>query len=424
MKAVLFLVLFVVYPIGVPAYPIYGSSDTGIRRLEGARLAHEGVVKGRQKVSGALLSVRDVDLRLLDYRDLELPEPDPQLSARIADLLGERSDRYGVSVLDLSDRAQPRYAEVGGSVSSNPGSVGKIVAATGLFQALADIYPHDLEKRRELLRDTHITADDFIVSDGHEVRFFDPQTRETTRRPLQQGDRATLFEFLDWMLSASSNAAASTVMEHAMLLTHYGKAFPVSDETGVSFFEQTPKQALSALFERTFEVPLTRNGIDITRFRQASFFTRTGQSKVPGGGPSRATSREMMKYLLRLEQGRIVDEFSSREIKRLLYVTERRIRYAASPALRDAAVYFKSGSLSACEPEAGFQCKQYHGNKHNLMSSIAIVESPAHGRKLHYLVALMSNVLRRNSALDHQSLATSIHRLIEQSHPTTRSERN
>jgi hypothetical protein len=33
-----------------------------------------------------------------------------------------------------------------------------------------------------------------------------------------------------------------------------------------------------------------------------------------------------MKLMLRLEQGRVVDEFSSREIKRMMYVTERRIR--------------------------------------------------------------------------------------------------
>ena len=51
-----------------------------------------------------------------------------------------------------------------------------------------------------------------------------------------------------------------------------------------------------------------------------------------------------------------MDEFSSREIKRLLYVTERRIRYAASPALASSAVYFKSGSLYECAKEAGFTC--------------------------------------------------------------------
>ena len=100
----------------------------------------------------------------------------------------------------------------------------------------------------------------------------------------------------------------------------------------------------------------------------------------------------------------------------MLYMTERRIRYASAPALRDSAVYFKSGSLYACEPEPDFKCGKYRGNKRNLMNSIAIVESPAKERKLYYLVSLTSNVLRKNSAVDHQTLATRIHRLIEKAH--------
>ena len=123
-----------------------------------------------------------------------------------------------------------------------------------------------------------------------------------------------------------------------------------------------------------------------------------------------------MRYLLRLEQGRVVDDFSSREIKRLLYMTERRIRYASSPALRDSAVYFKSGSLYSCAPEEGFTCRKYHGNKRNYMNSLAVVETPAGAPKLFYMVTLMSNVLRKNSAVDHQTLAARIHRILEADH--------
>lgn len=124
-----------------------------------------------------------------------------------------------------------------------------------------------------------------------------------------------------------------------------------------------------------------------------------------------------MQYLLRLEQGRLVDVFSSREIKRLIYMTERRIRYASSPALNDAAVYFKSGSLYRCKPEPDFVCRKYQGNVDNLLNSVAIVESPAGERRLYYLVVVMSNVLRKNSAVVHQTLATRIHRLLEAMHP-------
>jgi hypothetical protein len=136
---------------------------------------------------------------------------------------------------------------------------------------------------------------------------------------------------------------------------------------------------------------------------------------VPGV-TSYATTRELTRLLLRMEQGRLVDSFSSRELKRLLYVTERRIRYASSPALHEAAVYFKSGSWFGCEPEEGFVCRKYEGNVRNLMNSVGVIEAPAGAPRLYYLVSLTSNVLRKNSAVDHQSLATRIHRLIEQRH--------
>jgi hypothetical protein len=101
----------------------------------------------------------------------------------------------------------------------------------------------------------------------------------------------------------------------------------------------------------------------------------------------------------------------------MLYMTERRIRYASSPALADSAVYFKSGSLYSCRKEEGFKCRKYHGNVRNYMNSVAIIESPAGENRLHYIVTLISNVLRKNSAVDHQTLATRIHRIIEKDHP-------
>ncbi|MDH3474233.1 MAG: hypothetical protein OEM59_11125 [Rhodospirillales bacterium] len=413
--AILLPLLVFVPALPAAAYPLYGSEESGIRRLEEARLAQDGVIEGRKKISGELLSLEQVDLRLIGRKDLELPPADPAFTREIVGLLGAEANRYGIAVLDLSDPANPRYAEHNGFVAQNPGSVGKIMVGTGLFQALAEAYPTDLEKRRAVLRETVVTADDFIVSDSHTVRLWDPATRVLTRRPLQLGDRGSLYEWLDWMLSASSNAAAATVQKQAMLLKQFGTAYPVSDEAGIAFFKETKKDALRDLHVAALIDPLTRNGIDTTRLRQGSLFTHTGKAKVPGTS-SYATSRELLVWLLRLEQGRIVDEFSSREIKRLLYMTERRIRYASSPALHEAAVYFKSGSLYSCQPEEGFTCKKYHGNKVNYMNSVAIVESPAGSPRLYYMVALLSNVLRKNSAVDHQTLATRIHRLLEKHH--------
>ena len=404
------------------AYPLDGYPSTGIRRVEAAHLAVLGKMRGRRQPPGALLPADLVDLRLLDYPDLKLPQPDPEFTARIYQLLGDKADRYGISVLDLSDPDRPRYAEHRADFKQNVGSVGKIAVAVAVFQALADFYPEDIESRKRLLRETVITADAFIRKDHHEVRIFNPDTGALKVRRLREGDRGSLWEYLDWTLSASSNAAASMVMKNAMLLRHFGRDYPVTDDRADRFFQEASRQDLRELYEQTFLTPFTRNGLDLQYFRQGSFFTRYGKQRVPSGYNSYGTARELMRFLLLMEQGQLVDIFSSREIKRLLYMTERRIRYASSPALGDSAVYFKSGSLYSCRAEPGFKCKKYHGNAKNSMNSVAIVETPAGIKRLHYLTTLISNVLYKNSAVDHQTLATYIHRIIEADHPPSQME--
>ena len=421
MKTVISLRMLVLFGLLAPsllwAYPLDGYPDTGIRRVEGSRLANEGLVKDRKQPPGALLSTPQVDLRLLDHRDLELPAPDPGFTARVLKLLGDNASRYGIAVLDLSNPDKPRYAEHRGDFRQNVGSVGKLVVALGLFQALADTWPDDIRKRVDVLKNTIITADEFSHVDHHKMRIFDVESRKLTRRPMQDGDQASLWEYLDWMLSASANSAAAMVMREAMLLNQYGKAYPPSEEEIRRFFKETPGKERTALFQRTFFDPVTRNGLDLEGLRQGSFFTRRGKQLVNGGGNSYGTARQLLEFTLRMEQGRLVDEFSSRQIKRLLYMTERRIRYASSPALSKDAVYFKSGSLYSCMPEEGFSCGKYMGNKKNYMNSVAIVESPAGEYRLHYIATLISNVLRKNSAVDHQTLATRIHRLIQKANP-------
>jgi hypothetical protein len=397
------------------AYPLDGFEATGIRRLEGNRLANQGLVKDVKQPPGALLPLQEVDLRLLG-KTFDLPPPDPEFTRQVTNVLAGSMDAYGLAVLDLSDPAHPRYAEHRGDYKQNVGSVGKLIVVLSLFQALADVYPNDIEARKRILKNTVITADAFSQSDSHTVRIFDPKTRTLTRRPVQIGDRATLYEWLDWMLSPSSNSAGGMVMREAMLVRQFGTAYPVSEEEIKRFFDTTPKSQLTALFEKTFFEPVIQNGLDLNQLRQGSFFTAGGKQKVPGPSDSYGTARELMRYLLRMEQGRLVDVFSSREIKRLIYVTERRIRYASSPALTDAAVYFKSGSLFECAQEAGFICRPYAGNVRNYMNSTAIIESPAVGRRLYYMSTLVTNILRKNSAAEHQALATRLQQLIEADH--------
>jgi hypothetical protein len=402
------------------AYPLDSYEITGIGRLEEARRVQDGKLNGIKQPAGALLAREEVDLRMTAHRELDLPTPDAEFTREIVGLLGGYADRYALAVLDLSDPNAPRYAEHNGNVSRNPGSVGKLLVALGIFQALADIYPNDLDKRWHILKDSPVIADEFVISDSHTVRRWDRATERLIRRPLRPGDPGTLFENMDWMLSASSNSAAGSVMKHGMLLKAFGADYPVSDAQGKAFFRERPKAELSAILAAFVEEPVTRNGFDLTQMRQGSFFTHVGKQKVQGKN-SYATARELMKFALRLEQGRIVDEFSSRELKRLLYQTERRIRYASSPVLFDSAVYFKSGSLFGCQPEPGFVCRPYQGNIRNFMNSVAIVEGPAKERRVHYIVTLMSNVLRRNSAVDHQTLAGKIHRLILSHHAVSTS---
>lgn len=404
------------------AYPLDGYATTGIGRLEAAQRVETGKMRGSKQPPGALLDTRQVDLRLQDQPALALPDPDPQLQSKIVALLGEYAGRYGISVLDLSDIRNPRYAEHGGTVQQNPGSVGKIVVALGIFQALADIYPDDLEARRRILKETVITADVFHKYDSHTIRLWDPKTEKLTRRPMRDGDRGNIWEYLDWMMSPSSNAAAGMLMKHLMLLAHFGKRYPVSEHEAGEFFAQTPKRELGQILARAIQDPISRNGLDIEQLRQGSFLTAEGKKRVPGTS-SYATSRELMRFVLLMEQGKLVDPFSSREIKRLLYVTERRIRYASSPALKNSAVYFKSGSLYKCAPEPGFKCRKYHGNVRNYMNSLAVVEDPPGDPGLFYAVTVLSNVLRKNSAVDHQTLATRIHRLMQETHAPPQSGR-
>jgi hypothetical protein len=392
------------------AYPLDGYDATGIRRLEGNRLANTGAVRDVRQPPGALLSRKDVDLRLVG-QTFDLPVPDPAFTAEVTGILSGGMDAYGLAVLDLTDPAKPRYAEHRADHRQNVGSVGKLVVALALFQALADAYP-DTEARTRVLTKTLVTADGFSQSDHHTVRFYDPKTKTLVRRTVRIGDVASLYEWLDWMVSPSSNSAAGMVMREAMLLRQYGPAYPPPEAEIARFFRETPKAELTRLFEQTFFEPVTRNGLSLDMLRQGSVFTHTGKQIVPGPGDSYGTARELMRYLLRMEQGRIVDEFSSREIKRLIYVTENRIRYASSPALADAAVYFKSGSLFECAPEPGFTCKPYAGNVKNFMNSAAIIESPARERKLYYMSTLVTNILRKNSAAEHQALATRLQQLL------------
>ena len=393
-------------------FPIDGYEQTGIRRLDYAARVASGEMPGPRLPAGALLGTDQIDIRLRGDAG-RLPALDQPLSDALAALLGEGAPDYGLALLDLTDPNTPVYAAHREDYRQNVGSVGKLLAAVGLFHALADAYPGDNIARQRALRETYLVADRFSHSDHHKITLFDPESGELQRRPMRDGDSATLYEYLDWTLSVSSNSAAAMVMRDAMMLRELGIDYPLAAADVDEFFDSRSRQKLTQLFQRTFWEPVSENGLSLSSLRQGSFFTREGKRLVNGGGLSYASPRSLAQLVLLMEQGRLVDEWSSRTLKKLLYLTERRIRYASAPALSDAAVYFKSGSLYSCREEEGFRCGAYRGNVKNYMNSVAIIEDGSTTPALHYAVVVISNVLRENSAVAHQSLAGRIHELMK-----------
>ncbi len=413
---IILAILALALPGASRAYPLDGYAHSHIARLQAWNFkVHRERLKKRLP-PGQLWPFEDIDLRLADHPDLEIPPVDPEFQRQIVQLLGGQRKRYAISILDLTDPERPVFAEHRGDKRFNPGSVGKLVVATALFRELALAFP-DTARREEILRTTWFRADDFIHKVSHKVPLWSKKSQRVFRRKLRVGDNANLWTWLDWMLSASSNSAASMVIKQVMLLHHFGDRYPPTAREARRFFTRNPPGVLGKTLREIFDTAMTDQGLDPEEFRQGGFFTSTGKRKALAGG-SRATTHALMRFLVKLEQGKIVDGFSSREIKRLLYMTQRRIRYASSPALRNSAVYFKSGSLYKCRPEPGFVCKKYHGNVKNLLNSVAIIETPPTEKagRLYYLVVVSSNILRVNSAVAHQSLATRIHRLMESRH--------
>ncbi len=414
-------------PLAVPllhgAYPLDGYRTTWIRRLEAYRLVQQGELRGRKLPPGALLSEDEIQLRLagvnMSFDITPATRRDAYLQQGLERIFQARYRHYSIALLDISDPAQPKYAGLRDGITYNPGSVGKIMVMVGLFSELARFHP-DVSDRIRVLRETQVTADRFILTDEHEVPIVDLDNSRLVHRSIRIGDQFNLWEWVDHMVSPSSNAAASTVWKQVMLLARFGVAYPAPLPKAAAYFEETPRTELGHESVRLINEPVWRLGFDEEKFRQGGFFTREGKRVIPRSA-SHATPRALVRFLLKLEQGHVVDRWSSLEMKKLLYFTRRRYRYAASPELNEAAVYFKSGSLYGCTPGPD-ECGEYRGNRVNIMNSVAIVESPARGEDQRvYLVALMSNVLRRNAAAEHYAIAGRIERLIR-ARPTEQPE--
>jgi len=404
-------------------YPLDGYEYTGIRRLRAYSMILDGSMPGSIPIRpGARLSRDQIRLRLAGVADSFDIRPDtPMDSALLAGMeriVGRRHPSYRVAILDITDPSNPRYAGIRHDQGYIPGSVGKLLVMTALFHQLRELHPDDIPARERLLRETDVVAGAWAMPNTHEVPVVAPDWSRVTHRTVRADDVFTLWEWVDHMVSPSSNSAGSVVWREAMLIDEFRENYPPTPEQAEAFFRDTPKSELTDRSIRVIEEPLLEAGIDPELLRIRTMFTGNAQRAIPGRG-SHSTPRALVRWLMRMEQGRLVDEWSSLEMKRLTYYTRRRYRYSFSPALDQAAVYFKSGSLYRCQPEEGFVCGQYMGNVENLMHSVAIVESPAGAENPRvYLVSMMSNVLKVNSAGEHSEIATQIERLIASHHPT------
>ncbi len=395
-------------------YPIDGYALTGIKRLKRLELIKSGEIKDAATLPpGALKSYSEIELNLLSRsKDSvgDLLVTDADFQKEISGLFRGLDKSYSLTVLDISDVDNIRYAERNETSGYQPGSVGKIAVLNGLFTQLANIYPDSWESRTALLRDKSVKAGVWGLTDEHTIPIYNIETKKLVKRQVIASDVFTLYEWADHMMSVSNNGAASILWREVLLMAAFGKDYPaLTQEEADAYFKNTPRKELTDLGNDVVNLPLRTLGITSDEWRLGSFFTKGANTYVGDKGGSIGTPIGLMKFLVQLEQGNVVDKASSLEMKRLMYMTDRRIRYAQSPVLKEAAVYFKSGSLYKCDRSKGEACGKYMGNVSNFMNSVAIIEHPDNCR---YMVVLMTNVLRKNSATDHMMLASSIDKIV------------
>ncbi|WP_321828478.1 serine hydrolase [Maribacter dokdonensis] len=417
MKKIIVLLIVVVSASAFTTYkyyPIDGYERTGIKRLKRLELIKSGEIKDASALPvGAMKSYNDIKLNLLSRKNdsaMGLMQVDADFQKEISALFRGLDKSYSLTVLDISDPENVRYAERNETAGYQPGSVGKLAVLLGLFTQLEKIYPDSFEKRTELLKNKSVKAGVWGLTDEHTIPIYNIEKNTLVKRQVIASDVFSLYEWADHMLSVSNNGAASIVWREALLMAAFGEKYPeLTQEEADTYFKETPKKELTDLSNDVVNLPLRELGITSDEWRLGSFFTRGANTYVGDKGGSIGSPQGLMKFLVQLEQGKVVDEASSLEMKRLMYMTDRRIRYAQSPALKEAAVYFKSGSLYKCDRSNGEACGKYMGNVTNFMNSVIIVEHPDNCR---YMVVLMTNVLRKNSASDHMYLAGNIDKII------------
>jgi len=392
--------------IGILSYPIDGFESTGIKRLYQIKKMKDEGQHYTRIPAGAYKKLEDIKLNLENISTDSIEDlliENKEFSSKINRIVPNAG--YSVAVMDMTDANNLRYASSRENVGYQPGSVGKLAVLNAVFTELAKICPN-WEERQMYLKDIKVSSRYWGTGDHHTIPVYDIEKDRLIKRQVISSDVFSLYEWLDHMVSVSNNGAASVMYREAMLMRAFGtNYFTLDEEKAENFFKETRRDSLTNLANIVVNEPLRKLGITEDEWRLGGLFTRPAGKYVGRKGGSIGTPKGLMKFLVKLEQGKVVDKASSLEMKRIMYLTDRRIRYAASPRLDSAAVYFKSGSFYKCDRTKNPNCKSYAGNVFNYMNSVITVE---HDNGVKYIVCLMSNVLNKNSAGAHMYMASKI----------------
>ncbi|MGB3144518.1 MAG: hypothetical protein WBB24_10440, partial [Maribacter sp.] len=233
MKKAILLVLVVLMASAFTTYsyyPIDGYEHTGIKRLKRLELIKNGEIKDAAALPlGALKSFSEIELNLLSRQEdsaMALMQVDEAFQKEINTLFRGLDKSYSLTVLDISDPENVRYAERNETAGYQPGSVGKLAVLTGLFTQLAKIYPDSFESRTELLRTKSVKAGVWGLTDEHTIPIYNIEKNTLVKRQVIASDVFTLYEWADHMLSVSNNGAASIVWREVLLMAAFGDKYP------------------------------------------------------------------------------------------------------------------------------------------------------------------------------------------------------
>lgn len=273
-------------------YPIDGYQTTGIKRLRRLELALAGDLPDAKLPAGAYKRLSEIKLNLLAKKDLEISsilKEDAALQKKINALFPKLDQSYSVTVFDMSNVDTLRYAQQNEKRGYQPGSVGKLVIATAIFDQLAKIYPDSWDNRVQLLKDKSVRGGEWVLSDEHTVPVFNVETNILIKRQVVANDVFSLYEWIDHMLSVSNNGAASLVWRETLLMAVFGDKYPtVTQEEVDQYFKNTPRLEITNLANDVINNPLRKLNISEEEWRLGSFFTRGSGKYVGSKGGSLA----------------------------------------------------------------------------------------------------------------------------------------